>query len=124
MSRVPLFAHQDAILFLSLLCTAAVAYPAWNKHDVHEVSPAFTIRDQVGRWVTRRERAQHCLAMSVQVDISTMAPALNGEDRGPWFAVLRCNEPRIAWRLAAVTLAPWATFTLLFFAVRVWRINH
>ena len=118
MSREPLLDHQSAIVPLALFCTLAVVYPAWRQHTLYEVGPSFQARSLVDSWAAKRIRDEHCIAASVELRISTMSPALNGEDQGPWFGTLSCNQPRIAWRMAAIVVLPWASLTLLSYALR------
>ena len=110
---------QSAIIPLSLLCTLAAAYPAWNQHDVRETSPVFPTEAAVRAWGQRTATARRCLAISIDLRVTSQADVREDKANGPWFATLRCNQPRVAWRMIAILVVPWAAMTLLVFLLNL-----
>jgi hypothetical protein len=109
---------QSVLIPFSLLISLLIAYPMWQHRTLRETSPVFAVRAQVDRWAVGEERGRACLSNSTSLQIVSE----NGLDdtRGPFFAILRCNQPSIYTRLALAWLAPLVLMNL----VLIWLRTH
>jgi hypothetical protein len=103
--RLPI--PTQTIVLPVALAISGLAY-MWlsNFHTFKQVSPIYPAKVQIERWAAGVEKANSCIPSSINLDIER-ANGFVTTGKGPWFGTIRCNQPHVYVRDAAVWIVPW-----------------